>query len=871
MQGFLADAAREFGLWIVGGTLAASRPTTTSTCFNSSLVYSPDGECVARYDKIHLFFFDNGRERYDERRVIAPGTQPVVLRPALARRPQPGACGMSVCYDLRFPELYRALARQGADLLLVPSAFTRTTGAAHWEVLLRARAIENLAWVVAPAQGGTHENGRHTWGQSMVVDPWGTVAAQQAEGEAVVLFDIDAAQVERARAQLPGAGPQRDLKPSVRAFPARRPRRVRPCASRGCASCARSGGAGSSGCCWRCWCWRCWSRWSGWPAGTRSSRRRPCSTATPPMRWPTCADGLQRNAQSLRASLAAGVDREQWEGRRAGAAARAPRMAAARMARRRRCARSPRSTRPIAAQVFDEDEPRRRADPTSSWPAPTARKLGAPAYSPSHYVAVAASGGGIEVMELCVPVEGGGYLVAGLLAARHADRTGRRPRSARGQEVAFTEADGTRLVALGAPRRIGTRVFTSQQLIDLPGATLMLRVDGWRAVPDLFPNMLTALVTAISIALVSVLVLLARDTRRRLRAERDLADALAFRKAMEDSVITGLRARDLQGRITYVNPAFCEMVGFSPEELMAERRRGALLAHRAGARVPAAAGARAWRAACRRAKASSRSSCARTARRFPVLIFEAPLINAHKVQTGWMSAFIDISEQRRIEELSRASQERLQASARLATVGEMASLLSHELTQPLAAIASYASGSLNLLGPDAARKRRPGGGRDGGAAHCRAGRPRRPGDPQRARLRAPARPHARGGDAAGAGRCGAAAGAAAGAQARRAHRAGAGRPPARRSCCDRTLVEQVLLNLARNGMQAMDIPELAASRVLRLRVVRAPTRWAPRRRSRRRWLEFSVADLGCGISEEVADAAVHALLHHARRWHGARA
>jgi len=111
--------------------------------------------------------------------------------------------GMSVCYDLRFPELYRALAKQGADLLLVPSAFTRTTGAAHWEVLLRARAIENLAWVVAPAQGGTHENGRHTWGQSMVVDPWGTVVAQQAREEGVVLFDIDAGQTGRMRAQLP--------------------------------------------------------------------------------------------------------------------------------------------------------------------------------------------------------------------------------------------------------------------------------------------------------------------------------------------------------------------------------------------------------------------------------------------------------------------------------------------------------------------------------------------------------------------------------------------------------------------------------------------------------------------------------------------
>ena len=144
----------------------------------------------------------------------------------------------------------------------------------------------------------------------------------------------------------------------------------------------------------------------------------------------------------------------------------------------------------------------------------------------------------------------------------------------------------------------------------------MLRVDGWRAAPDLFPNLLTALVTAISIALVSVLVLLARDTRRRLRAERDLADALAFRKAMEDSVITGLRARDLQGRITYVNPAFCEMVGFSAEELLDHGGDGALLADRAGARIPAAPGRAAGRRRCRRARASNRSSCARTARAF---------------------------------------------------------------------------------------------------------------------------------------------------------------------------------------------------------------------------------------------------------------
>jgi len=201
VQGFLADAAREFGLWIVGGTLPLETDDEDHV-FNSSLAYTPEGECVARYDKIHLFFFDNGRERFDERRVIAPGSQPVCFD-LPSRDGHRWRVGMSVCYDLRFPELYRALAQQGADLLLVPSAFTRTTGAAHWEVLLRARAIENLAWVVAPAQGGTHENGRQTWGQSMVVDPWGTVVAQQDSGEAVVMFDLDAARIASARAQLP--------------------------------------------------------------------------------------------------------------------------------------------------------------------------------------------------------------------------------------------------------------------------------------------------------------------------------------------------------------------------------------------------------------------------------------------------------------------------------------------------------------------------------------------------------------------------------------------------------------------------------------------------------------------------------------------
>jgi nitrilase len=201
IQCFLADAAREFGLWIVGGTLPIEAGDDQHV-FNSSLAYAPSGACVARYDKIHLFFFDNSRERFDERRVITPGTAPVLFD-LPSRDGHAWRIGLSVCYDLRFPELYRTLSKQGADLLLVPSAFTHTTGAAHWELLLRARAVENLAWVVAPAQGGLHENGRRTWGQSMIVDPWGTVVAQQATGEGVVLFDLDAQQTATSRSQLP--------------------------------------------------------------------------------------------------------------------------------------------------------------------------------------------------------------------------------------------------------------------------------------------------------------------------------------------------------------------------------------------------------------------------------------------------------------------------------------------------------------------------------------------------------------------------------------------------------------------------------------------------------------------------------------------
>jgi len=198
IQDFLSSAARELDLWIVGGTLPTATGKT-GRAYNSSLAYAPSGTCIARYDKIHLFRFAEGEEAHDETRVLDPGSQPVRFELA-SRDGHSYTVGLSVCYDLRFPELYRALK---ADLLLVPSAFTYTTGQAHWELLLRARAIENLAYVLAAAQGGTHENGRRTWGHSMVVGPWGEVLAEQAEGAGVVMGDVQASRLQEVRQRLP--------------------------------------------------------------------------------------------------------------------------------------------------------------------------------------------------------------------------------------------------------------------------------------------------------------------------------------------------------------------------------------------------------------------------------------------------------------------------------------------------------------------------------------------------------------------------------------------------------------------------------------------------------------------------------------------
>jgi two-component system sensor histidine kinase DctS len=475
-----------------------------------------------------------------------------------------------------------------------------------------------------------------------------------------------------------------------------------------------------------------------------------------------------------------------------------------------------------------------------------ARRSSGPAYSSSYFVPQL-DGMGVEVMDLCLPMVDAigrvefaviSYSLQEIMTEHLGQTFGRR------NEISFIEPDGTRLAIIGNHGR-GVRIFSAQQLLDLPGLTLVLRMEGRRGAPDLFPNVLTALVTAMSIALVSVLVLLVKDSRRRLKAERDLADALAFRKAMEDSLVTGLRARDLQGRITYVNPAFCQMVDFEPSELLGQKTPMPYW-------PPEMVGEYQQRQAIRLAgntpprEGYESVFVHKDGTRIAVLIIEAPLINVLGKQTGWMSAFLDISEQRRVEEMSRTSQERLQASARLATVGEMASLLSHELNQPLAAIASYAAGSLNLLRDqqvDTAAQTLVDLNLALGRIAEQAGRAgkiinsvhdfvrRRNQDRESVSPKAlidAIMPLVN-------------------LQARKLQVKVITKLDDKLHTvwCDRTMVEQVLLNLARNGMQAMDAPYCADRRLL-IQVRRAASN------ENKQWVEFSVADLGCGISEEVA-------------------
>lgn len=488
---------------------------------------------------------------------------------------------------------------------------------------------------------------------------------------------------------------------------------------------------------------------------------------------------------------------------------------------------------------------RRDLDADTEAACAAALRVASPAWSRSYFVPQP-GGLGLEVIDVCLPIaprgsgEGPQLMVATLSLATVIEEAVA-PDIARLHELSFVEGDGTRLARAGVPR--GGGVYVSERLVDLPGSTLALRVDSAASGPRLLPNLATSLVMGLSLALAAVIALLVRDVRRRAAAEERLGQELALRRAMENSLVTGLRARDLAGRITYVNPAFCAMVGFNAEQLIGQgsppywppEMRAAYEA-RQMQRLSGDVNLQESR------DGFETTFMRQNGERFPVLIFEAPLIGAGGRQTGWMSAVLDISAQRKVEELSRQQQERLQATARLATVGEMASLLSHELNQPLAAIASYATGSLNLMdgeaapAPDAATfaMLREATQRIAEQA-ARAGRVIKSVHDFVRR-----REHSREAVA-----CDDLVGAVLPLVRLQARKSAtrlelALGEPAPRAVCDRTMIEQVLLNLTRNAIQAMEsVPP--AERVLR---IAAATRGA--------WVRFDVTDRGAGIAPEVA-------------------
>jgi len=483
-----------------------------------------------------------------------------------------------------------------------------------------------------------------------------------------------------------------------------------------------------------------------------------------------------------------------------------------------------------------------------------AQRQGTQLYSHSYFIPLA-GGEGLEVVDLCLPllradaVES--YLVA-TLSLRHLLEEAVTQDLVRGHELSFVEGDGTRLARTGLAR--GAGIYLAERLVDLPGLTLQLKVDAAAGRPKLIPNLATALVLGLSLTLFALVILLARDGRRRAVAEAALAESLAFRHAMENSLITGLRARTMAGSISYVNPAFCAMVGFKAEELLGHGARPDLPADTPPYWPPefvdeyrrrhADRSAR-WAADNRPGGQDPRQGfetvfMRRNGERFPVLIFEAPLLDAQGQQTGWMSAVLDVSDQRRMEELSRQQQERLQATARLATMGEMASLLSHELNQPLAAIASFATASVNLLANEADDPQTPDLVRQAALRIAeqaeRAGRViksvhgfvRRREQSREAiavdQLFEAVLPLVR-------------------LQARKSGtRIVLELPgPSPRVRCDRTMVEQVLLNLTRNAIQAMEDHTLAPLRLLTMRAAVVDSRW----------VSISVLDCGPGIPPEV--------------------
>jgi two-component system sensor histidine kinase DctS len=495
-----------------------------------------------------------------------------------------------------------------------------------------------------------------------------------------------------------------------------------------------------------------------------------------------------------------------------------------------------------------------------------ARIVGAPRFSRSYFVPMP-GGQGTEVVDLCVPLSaaaGGGTLVGSFSLVRVLERLGDE-RAFGGHELTLVEPDGTRLARVGATR--GAGVFVARQVIDLPGFSTQVRADGTRGRPSLVPNLTTALVVGLSLALFAVAALLARDGRRRAEAERALAEALALRRAMEDSLPTGLRARDLRGRVTYANPAFCAMVGLTPRQLLGPAAGEAVECEAAVPGDDDAAVQPYWPPEYvpeyrrrMRLRQEGRGHGPNEARegvetvfmrsngeRFPVMVYEAPLVDGAGRQTGWMSAVVDLSAQRRVEELSRQQQERLQASARLATVGEMASLLSHELNQPLAAIASYASGSLNLMDgglPEADPELRPMLRQALQRIAEQADRAGRVIKSVHAFVRRRDQQH----ESIGAEDLFEAVLPLVRLQARKSGTrievrlpTGAARLPSVR--CDRTMVEQVLLNLSRNGIQAMEGGTDLEQRLLVLAA-------EPAEDGRR--IVFIVADQGPGIPPEVA-------------------
>ena len=491
--------------------------------------------------------------------------------------------------------------------------------------------------------------------------------------------------------------------------------------------------------------------------------------------------------------------------------------------------------------------PRAEMDLETEVACSAARRMMSPVFSRSQFVPMAA-GLGAEVLDVCVPAQQAGQLigftVASIVLPLLLDEV-RVAEVGRSHELSFIEADGTRLARSGAVR--GGGVFIADRVVDLPGTTLQVRVDAVQRAPSLIPNLATALVLGLSIGLFVLVLLLVRDGRRRASAEDRLAEALAFRKAMEDSLLTGLRARDHNGRIVYANPAFCAMVGYSTDEL----QRAALPPYWPPEHVPEYQRRQVERLAPGAAVEARHEGyetvfLRRNGERFPVMIYEAPLVTGTGKHSGWMSAVLDISAQRRAEDLSRQQQERLQATARLASAGEMASLLSHELNQPLSAIASYATGSLNLLAdskpePPAQTlalmhqaltriaEQAERAGRVIKSVHDFVRRRHQAHEVIAADLLIESvLPLVR----------------------MQARKSGARIEldlvqPVPRVKVDRTMVEQVLLNLARNALQSMEADTPLTERTLTLRVRLAAG-------AQGRWVVFSVVDAGPGIPADVA-------------------